>query len=398
MTQAFSHSSLRKQIRPRDFADETLNDPMVLDDLISQSVLQAERGFRSGVSVKQIEIGQKFAYTASSLEEKLILRKIVNNLQRTASLQFNHRDQIAAQLTNFLKEGVKYRIYRLDIASFFETIDIENIENSLSKLNQLSSHSKFLTVDYIRSFQDQYNVSGIPRGIELSASVSELVLLDFDRLVKEHHDVFFYARYVDDMIFITSSTEISKMFCLWIESLLPTGLKLNIKKQKIIDLSKKTKNFKNHIAFDFLGYEYRICNPATTVEEYRPIIIDLSSKKIKSLKTKIAKAFYSFKKVGNYDLLYDRLSFLSSNRDIITSKNTKIGSGVYYSYKKIDPEQSLKSDIDYFLRQNTMSKVYNLSKMERENLLKLSFYRGFKKRIYKRFSPNRLMEINEIWK
>ncbi len=80
MTQAFSFVSLQRQIRPRDFADDTLNNTSVLDSLVARAVDQAQHGFNSGISVKQIELDRKLAYTTTMLEEKLVLRKLVSNL------------------------------------------------------------------------------------------------------------------------------------------------------------------------------------------------------------------------------------------------------------------------------------------------------------------------------
>ncbi len=397
MTQAFSFNSLKKYVRPQDFDDDSLNDEDILESRVRDAVALAEDGFNFQTSAKAIVVNGKQAFSTTSLDEKLVLRKVVSNIRSCFDLPFSHRDKISSELCCFIKEGVKYRLYRLDITSFFESISLEVISSSLSSLRGLSQQSKLIALDYLETFQAQFNTNGVPRGVEISSTISELVLNDFDELVGQHKDVFYYARYVDDIVIVSSTKEDRAEFIDWIQSSLPEGLFLNRKKLEVADIEKLTMQPKLDKVFEFLGYRYTIKHPAG-LTGYRPITVDLSANKVKELKTKIAKSFHSFKKTGDYRLLNDRLAFMTSNRDIITSRNSKIGTGIYYSYKRIDPTASLKSDVDFFLRQNIMSQSINLSAVQRDELKKLSFYRGFTKRIHRNFSPLRLLDIVQVWK
>ncbi len=398
MTQAFSFNSLKKYVRPKDFDDDSLNDEDTLESKVRDAVALAEDGFNFQTSAKEIVVNGKKAFSTTSLDEKLVLRKVVSNIRNCFDLPFSHRDKISSELCCFIKEGVKYRLYRLDITSFFESISLEVISSSLSSVRGLSQQSKLIALDYLETFQAQFNTKGVPRGVEISSTISELVLNDFDELVRQHKDVFYFARYVDDIVIVSSTKEDRAEFVDWIQSSLPEGLYLNRKKLEVVDIEKLTGEHKPDKVFEFLGYRYTIKHPAGLKGYYRPLTVDLSAKKVKELKTKIAKTFHSFKKTGDYRLLNDRLAFMTSNRDIITSRNSKIGTGIYYSYKRIDPAACLKSDVDFFLRQNIMSQSINLSAVQRDDLRKLSFYRGFTKRIHRNFSPLRLLDIVQVWK
>jgi hypothetical protein len=136
------------------------------------------------------------------------------------------------------------------------------------------------------------------------------------------------------------------------------------------------------------------------------VTVDISPRKTKNLKQKIIKSFYSFGKTGDYEILRDRLVFLSSNRDMVDkAKKRKFPTGVYYSYAAIDfPSDALKS-IDRLLRviltkpQGRFAAVLagKLTPAQRKELLKITFSSGHAQRKFKRFSPNRLSAIVRIF-
>ena len=82
-----------------------------------------------------------------------------------------------------------------------------------------------LILIYVKKDKDKIPLKkGIPRGIGISAYLSELYMRDIDIKIKSLEDVIYYARYVDDIIVIicpkTESTkkdylsELKKIICI----------------------------------------------------------------------------------------------------------------------------------------------------------------------------------------
>ncbi|WP_258962035.1 reverse transcriptase domain-containing protein, partial [Klebsiella pneumoniae] len=98
---------------------------------------------------------------------------------------------------------------------------------------------------------------------EISPMLSELYLSEFDRNINLHPEVFYYSRFVDDMVIISSGNEDQKAFMKQVVDFLPNGLKLNKNKLNISPLiPKRSKGDNNNDKllhkFDFLGYSFSV--------------------------------------------------------------------------------------------------------------------------------------------
>lgn len=406
--QCFSEGSLAKCFKPCDFfKDQRLADDKYRAAVVNEGVRISETLFSSGINIKTVELGEKKGYSVSKLAEKLVLRKSTLNVSGCSNLTLKHRNLIISELRQQLKEGTQYRIYRLDIKSFFESVDVKSVEQSLEQVSNISTHTKNIINSYLAKFNAFTGRNGLPRGVEVSPVVSEIILSKFDEVVNDCRDVFYYARFVDDILIITSSNEDKKSFLRLIKGYLPTNLFFNYNKIKIQDVPTR-KKLKHEVAdFDFLGYNFKVVDseaPKAHTSIFRSVIIDFSSNKVKKIKTKIAKAVYNFSKEKDYDLLVDRLTFLVTNREMKKKgKNKKIPTGIYYSFPMIDINSAKLNELDSFLqniilsRKSRLGKLVVLTREQQGELMKLSFYHGFKRRVHKRFSPNRLNEIVKIW-
>lgn len=416
--QSFSHSSLARCLYSKDFFDDpNLANVEYRKTIISNAVEISNNPFPPNISIKNINLGSKTGYSTSNLSEKLVLRKCVENIKSQNFHTHTQRSTIGKQLAAYLKEGTPYRIYRLDIKSFFESIDCNDIKNSLSKIDKLSTHTKNIIFSYLDHF-NKNNGKGIPRGIEISPIISEVLMMDFDKKMKLHDDIFYYARFVDDILIITSSHEEIKHFTRWVKNNLPKNLNLNQNKKFICTVKKRKRSLSNNkgtevAKFDFLGYEFTVIdtklsesNKNEHMAAYRKVIIDLSTSKTKKIKTKISQAFYNNYKKENFNLLYDRISFLVTNRELRDKERGKtIPTGIYYNYSIISPNSAKLESLDAYLKSSILYSKNRLGKTthsaitanQRKKILKLSFKQGFKKRTHKKFSPNRLKEITKIW-
>jgi hypothetical protein len=407
-----------------DFYD----DPRLSGEAFRKSILEysfqlSQCDEQGEISIKKIIIGKKVGYTAGNLASKLVLRRLKKNLSNSFKITTSNRQSIAREIPIYLKEGTAYNIYRLDIKSFFETIPVDALLEAIDNNSDLSSQTKAIIRRVLESFGKNFG-AGIPRGIEISPALSEILLSEYDKSILAHEDVFYFSRFVDDVLIITSSNEDRVEFYQWLSKILPSPLTYNTVKSKIYPVPKRKKagadnpHGKLVTKFNFLGYCYTVYdsplpkkpngveNENTVGSIYRRVDLDIDDSKIKKIKERVCKALYGFSKDGNFNLLHERIKFLTSNRELKSKgADRRIPTGIYYNYASIDfPSLGLKS-LDTFLEKMLTSTkgrfaigyAGRLNKAHRAVLLKLTFCRGFETRAHRKFSPNKLKEITRIW-
>ncbi|MBX9489371.1 antiviral reverse transcriptase Drt3a [Yersinia enterocolitica] len=420
--QPFTSSALKRNLSESEknyYFSKSNSEELEL--LINDAVLIADENFRSGVSVKKLNIKGRCVYSSSNLKEKLILRHCNSNLKCLESLLPKQRNKIIDELKIYLKEGTKFKVYRLDIKSFFESIQLPQLFKYMHNESRLSRHTKNLLEWYLKACENIHETQGLPRGLEISPMLSELYLAEFDYNINRHAEVFYYSRFVDDMVIVSSGNEDQASFMKQVETFLPNGLKLNKNKLNISPLipkRSKGENNNNKILhkFDFLGYSFSIIDTPLLKKEansrYRSVVVDLSNSRLKKIKTRISRSFYAFKNDGDYKLLLDRISFLTSNRDLnrkiksfSSIEKRKISTGIYYSNAKLDENSKALEQLDNFLIYCAMSnkgRLSNVSKYslrvnQRKELLRNNFTKGFSERVYRKYNFQRYTEITKIW-
>ncbi len=240
----------------------------------------------------------------------------------------------------------------------------------------------------------------------------------FDHLIRSGDDTFYYSRYVDDIIIMTSTREKKAEFVTWIKSSLPPGLSLNPNKREIVEVLSKVEKIKGSCAphifsFDYLGYAFTVSNP-TTVEAgnkkngelNRSVLIDIASRKIKKFKTRIVRAFLDYGKTGDWDLLRDRVAFLTQNFSVYNPKaGGKKLAGIYYSYPLVNAESGGLLELDRYLRNAVLARtgrVFSKSALrlcgkQKRQLLSSSFVRGHASQSFIHFSGHRISDIQRCW-
>ncbi|HGY8848465.1 TPA: antiviral reverse transcriptase Drt3a, partial [Escherichia coli] len=297
--QPFTSAALKRNLSESEKAYYfKKNNVAELESLISDAVLIANENFRSGVSVKKLNIKGRCVYTASCLKEKIILRHCNANLKCLESLRPKQRNTIISELKIYLEEGTPFKIYRLDIKSFFESIDLPQLFQLLHNETRLSRHTKNLLEWYLKSCERLHSSKGLPRGLEISPMLSELYLAQFDNSIHRHPEVFYYSRFVDDMVIVSSGCECEASFMEFIQDVLPKGLALNKNKLKISPcIPKRSKGLNKQDKllheFDFLGYSFSIIDTPLSKDGeinscYRKVVVNLSKSRLKKIKTRIA--------------------------------------------------------------------------------------------------------------
>lgn len=375
-------------------------------NILQEAERVVERGF-SGLKLSVGRRNSKTTYHIDNLEYELVLRLVGRAVQSTTGVRQENRVQIVKTLMSLLSEGVDYRVYRLDIRSFFESVDVGDVlarlraDRSFSRqclrlLENLFSHLKIL------------GVNGLPRGLAISSILAEFALRDFDRAVGSTPHIFYYARFVDDIIVISRGDETPKKQLKAWARLLPPGLHFNNSKTRWIDFGDHRPHSAAVKEFDFLGYQLIISSHPTGRPSARAIYADISVRKQNKIKSEIVKSALQFCSDGNFTDLIDRLKLLSSNATVYDqARQVKRKVGVYYNYQLIDADKAQGlAELDRFIKSFFLSGTgpislrlkAKLSPTQRRRLLTISFERGFKSRHFVHFSGARLADLMRCWK
>lgn len=327
--------------------------------------------------------------------QDLILRKIYQNTKKIYNLKQADRNKIIQQLQILLVAKTDFWIIRLDIKSFYESLNREDILGKLYNQYRLSP----LTVFLLRKLFETSSIKtspGIPRGLSISSCLSELAMKYFDIEMKQFAGVYYYARFVDDIIIFCSTEKCQNdVWNLIPEKLKSLSLTLNANKSYKISSSDMRANAK---PLTYLGYCFCLRN--------RKLYADIAPAKVNKIKTRIVRAFISVIKNGDIELLKDRIKYLTGNY-LIKGKVTllPVKAGIYYNYKRIDIESEALQELDKFY-QNILHSYHGkfglglsakLSEDKRNCLKKYSFKIGFLHHTYHHFTPERIHQIKMCW-
>ena len=403
----------RDALRKSDFVDwPEITNEKKLQNVLSKAEKTGTSGFKK-ISLIHSVIGGRSTYKLRRLSDELVLRLIAKSIRRLTSVRQTNRVSIVKSLKCLLEEGVEYRVYKLDIKSFYETVDTGDVLDRLEADKAFSRASLKLLHSFFDSTTDQ-GIVGLPRGMAISATLAEFTMRDFDRFVRGHSDVFYYSRFVDDMILVTSAREKPKLFLRTLYKRFPTGLHLNRAKTTINELNEKLdkKPFATtpKATFDYLGYQLKIYPRARSDLDRqirRRIVTDISDSKTNKIKTKVTKCLRAYCKDQDFQKLLDRLKVLTGNYTIYDhARNVRRKSGIYFNYRLIDGANSDSlEELDRFLRRivlatdgalgSTLSQT--LSTSQKRALLRFSFTSGFSKRTFYHFPGARLVELMSCW-
>jgi hypothetical protein len=401
--------TVARQFRPFDFVDE----PLLLDEAYKQQVIEDAvqiglTGF-GGLQVKKSDLKGKPIYQLDGYPALLVARHIAANVRRITGVKQDNRQFIIECLRSLLEEGISFRAYRLDIKNFYESVDVEQVLESLRSNEGFSGQSALS----LRSFFTELTglgIPGLPRGLGLSATLAEYFLRDFDETVANTNEVWFFARFVDDIFIITSGREDQAQFEGSLKNALPEGLSFNPKKHVVMDFERfnKSQDGVEH-EFSYLGYQFevsRVLRGKGNFSLSRNVRIDIAPSKVRKIKTRIMRTLIAFQSDGNYGLLKSRIRLLTSNFNFVDRQSgIRRVSGIYFNYPMTDFEQSSSlRALDKFLRNSLMSPHAGnkwrpaITKAQRRELLNMTFSDGFRSRRFYNFGPSTLAKLVSCWR
>lgn len=384
----------------------------------------APRPFKQVVTPKGFSL-----FWTDSYQDALVLRKINDSIRRLYRVRFSERTAIVRQVRSLLSEGAPKQIIRIDLASFYENVDRGTVVEKLTREHLLSPKTKRLLNLYFDTAFPGLG-GGLPRGICLSSTLAELALREFDSAVRRIPGVYFYARYVDDIVVFTfteANTVRDK-----IRALLPQGLVFNARKSAAIYRVRACRceprcvhpgtcpcRQKRLAGFPcpcrgahgvqqvltFLGYRFAFSDVANK-RGPAEVMLSIADSKVKKIKTRIIFALRDFAKGGDFDLLQDRLQFLAGNYTVrVASNDKRVKAGIYYNYRLLDPAAGETHDVlhglNEFLRSALFSRtlrfVAGLTRDQREVLSRISFVSGFQSRRLVKLLPQRVYQVKRCW-
>ena len=359
------------------------------------------------------------------IKETLVLRKLNENLKRIYGVKQSNRREITKQVLVLLQEPNPLYIIRLDIKSFFESMSLNDVLTPILEETLISPTSKKI----LRSLNNHpITPPHIPRGVNISATLSEIHMRRFDHNIKNQPGVYYYARYVDDIIiFLYKDFLIKNRLDLY--KLLPEGLKVQRKKTKNIPVNcrcmtqcicqnncrclaecKCALDPAKDITLDYLGYNFTFADipkaPKGNKPNLKSISITLATRKVNRIKTRISLALLDHIKTPNFDLLKSRCYFLTGNCEFLIKGDFTIRSGIYYNYPLLNQSDPALVNLTTYLRKAIHSKRGSfgvklsavLTNAQRSELGRLSFVSGFKNKITYKMSEEKLGLIRECWK
>lgn len=398
--------TLARQYRKSDFQPGLLYIPVNDKALgVQRAVALTKSGF-SHLALHRSCIGGKNVYQHRSIEQALIIRHISENLRRITGVKQSDRQMIVKGAAQICSSGLGFTLVKLDIKSFYETIAISPILQSLKDDAAFSRQSVSLLSSFFEALERR-SIYGLPRGLGLSATLAEYAMRPFDRTISSLPGVWYYSRFVDDVLLVLAPSVSADEIRETAQRQLPRGLALSRQKTR-------TYSFSSNIsaaggvehAFAYLGYRVNVGRIVRQSDNRlkRIVSIDIAASKVRKIKTRIARSLYTFNSNGDYDDLLDRIKLLTSNyglEDYDTGQTRYVG--VRYNYPLIGFPSSALSELDNYLL-NALTNTHpnnrirpNLDAWQRRKLTSLTFTSGFEENRFFSFSPERVGALARCW-
>lgn len=336
------------------------------------------------------------------------VKQLQFNINKTFKVIQSDRNRIIKQIFNIVSDGFPKIIIKTDIKSFYESIPQEKLFEKIEENTLLSPYSKKLIRRLFYEFEEIKDKAiiplkkGVPRGIGLSAYLSELFMREIDSEIKKIEDVIYYARYVDDIIVIfspkTQTTkgnyldDIRQIICNRNGLMLKDGSDGD--ESKTFEINLPNRNSYTEF-FNFLGYSFNLKRSEITVSGQKKsdfkAIIEISNNKIERYEKRLIAAIETYNKDSLFNekesrkMLFERLKFLTGNFHLNNNKKN-VKSGVYYSNEMLRLNTEKYTSLKYLDKKlsNALSLLapppkigINKVKLKLHLMSKFSFQKGF---------------------
>ena len=344
------------------------------DEMLKKHLEQIEKQVNSSayrMNMSSFVMDGKEVFTLDdTLATFYTIKQLQYNIRKTFHVKQANRHAILSTIRTLLSSKIPLFVIRTDISSFYESILQDKLLPMVNDNTLLSYKSKAFIRVILQLFEAQKDTAkilpgrGVPRGVGISAYLSELYMRSIDQSIKQREEVIFYARYVDDIFIICKSMPAGKKLFDYYADLQAMfalhGLTLKLlseKKCQLIDLTPQNVSKKN---FDFLGYNLSICRGGgdTTIG------FDLSGEKKKRMRERIDAIVTRFNNLACVDVraakrdLLDGLRLLTCNYTLFSMKSG-VKVGLYYSNDLLTIMDGLR-DMTMYLHSKVLSPAKNI--------------------------------------
>ncbi|BDC86321.1 RNA-directed DNA polymerase [Aeromonas caviae] len=317
-------------------------------------------------------------------------KKLQENIKKTYNINLSSRDSIVSSLISILDDDMPKIIIRTDISSFYESISHDLLKLTLERHGHLSLSTKRIINETLKFYTIETGSSrGLPRGIGISAYLSEVFMIDIDDEILKLPHIIYYKRYVDDIIAIFSPPiKIDETLLMQDIERIINNHKLTLNKIKTKTINTLTQQ---NYTLDYLGYQFKHANKKT-------LDVEISNQRKLKIESRIDYSFQNYIKGRKTEktkrLFINRIKFLTGN---IKLTNNKGGTfiGIYHTNKFANNTSQIKN-LDNILRDKINTELRQSPSLQRR-LNKLSFEDGFNKKTYRKFTTKELMEITKGW-
>lgn len=422
---------IKRQLRQKGLADDRkgeLNTQLaqntenreyierIIKDDILNHILRGR--YHLEITQKSMPLMGKDVYVSENNRDSFFLCKIINDeVKKSFKLSQPNRNEILKNLSLLLSEPVEKMIVRCDIKHFFESIPRTMLMSQLERAALLNSRSMTILKRMFKSLSNNYSFAeGIPRGISFSPALADLYMRKTDYEIANLPGVYFYRRYVDDMIVIASPsieiTDASALFKKINEKIVDIGLELHQENDCGKFLAEDIcYGSVSSLSFDYLGYRITL-DKATSTLTFR-----LKEERIEQYKLQMDKMIEYYKKKATSNprkkyckrprnhrrqsltRLYKILGYLTCNYHLGGNKSEML-SGIYFKHEMLTDCSQLEFLDDYLTKiildldpnlfrflgkSNEKSEKQSCENTYWENVKKVifkkySFVRGFKER------------------
>lgn len=148
-------------------------------------------------------------------------------------------------------------------------------------------------------------------------------------------------------------------------------------------------------SFSYLGYLFEVITKSQDSSRPKRIVnLRIAPDKINKIKQRIYKSFLSFKKDGNFQLLLNRLRYLSCNKQIRKTVNGNLLAGNAYMYCYITEPSCLKVFDGYIC---SLLHQFNLNSVQQDKIKLISFYRAYISKMVVKYTKRQIAKIKKVW-
>lgn len=299
------------------------------EDTLEQNVAKADKAIEENAYdfsnyTKQVytQNGKKrLIYSFDTLSmENILCHYLKREIDKLFHVKYASRSKIMNLFFNTLpviKDMKDFVIIRADFKDFFNSVLTGHVYEKYIRNSILRRSDKDILEQYVHEFKYCY------AGLCLSNELAEIVCRDFDRLIRaklERYGIFFYERYVDDMLIMLKSYIDQDTFLTIIGSAIkevfgkcPVSLNKDNEKFSFITCRELQAEALSAGAASksiiFLGYEFYLnySNQNKITFKY-----GISQKKRDRYRHIIETAFIQYRRTGDVELLRQRLKLFSS--------------------------------------------------------------------------------------